>query len=85
VELNDRPIAFSELIGLPVRDPNGRALGRIYEARGRWLQDGTISIDELLIGRRGVLKRLRGRGEGARGIPWTDVVEMDGDGVVVRV
>jgi hypothetical protein len=85
MELNGGdPGAFSELIGLPVRDPSGRSLGRVYEARGRWGGDGAIVIEELLIGRRGLLRRLRGPGTGSRGIPWANVVDLDPKRVVVR-
>jgi len=85
VELSGRePSAFSELIGLPAGDPNGRSLGRVYEARGHWERDGTIVIDELLIGRQGLLRRLRGPGADARGIPWANVVDLDRERVLVR-
>jgi len=76
--------AFSELIGLPARDPNGRSLGRVYEARGHWEGDGTIVIDELLIGRHGLLRRLRGPGADT-GVPWASVVDLDRERILVRV
>jgi hypothetical protein len=47
--------------------------------------DGTIVIDELLIGRQGLLRRLRGPGGGASGIPWANVVDLDRERVLVRV
>lgn len=78
------PGAFSELIGLPARDPHGRSLGRVYEARGHWEGDAVV-IDKLLIGRRGMLRRLRGPGADARGIPWANVVDLDHERVLVRV
>jgi hypothetical protein len=85
VELSGRePSAFSELVGLPARAPDGRSLGRVYEARGHWEGDGVVVIDELLIGRRGLLRRLRGPGSGARGIPWANVVDLDRERIVVR-
>lgn len=79
---DDRPDAFSELIGRRVRDQNGRSLGRVYEARGHW-EAGGIVIDELLIGRRALLRRLRGPGEDTRGVPWANVVEVSPEAVVV--
>jgi hypothetical protein len=85
MELNAKPGAFSELIGLPARDPDGRSLGRVYEVRGHWERDGRIVIDELLLGRRGLLRRLRGPGEDAHGIAWENVVELDRDRIVVRI
>jgi sporulation protein YlmC with PRC-barrel domain len=83
VELNGDPAAFSSLIGLPVRDLNGRSLGRVYEARGHWEGD-QIVIDELLVGRRGLLQRLRGPRMEPRGVPWANVVEVDRERLVVR-
>jgi hypothetical protein len=84
MELRDGdPRAFSQLVGLPACDPDGRSLGRVYEARGHW-QGDIIVIDELLIGRRGLLRRLRGPEPDARGIPWANVVEIDRARIVVR-
>jgi len=84
MELRDSdPGAFSELIGLPACDQNGCSLGRVYEARGHW-QGDVIVIDELLIGRRGLLRRLRGPDSAARGIPWANVVGLDRERIVVR-
>lgn len=74
---------FSELIGRPVRDQAGRSLGRVFEARGHW-QGGGVVVDELLVGRRALWRRLRGPGEADRGIPWASVVEVDDEGIVVH-
>jgi sporulation protein YlmC with PRC-barrel domain len=82
VELSE-PRAFSELIGKRVRDRSGRSLGRVVEARGHWEEDGAVVIDELLVGRRALLGRLRGPGPDAHGIPWRSVVELGEDAVVV--
>jgi sporulation protein YlmC with PRC-barrel domain len=84
VELTAEPGAFSELIGVVVRDQAGRRLGRVYEVRAHRQGDGSIVFDELLIGRRALLRRLRGPGSEARGIPWEAVVELAGDRIVVR-
>ena len=86
MELSERvPSAFSELIGLPAQGANGRSLGRVLEVRGHWQGDGAIVIDELLVGRRGLLRRLRGPGADAGGIPWANVVDLDRDRILVRV
>jgi sporulation protein YlmC with PRC-barrel domain len=85
VELRPQPFAFSELIGVPVEDPSGRALGRVWEARASWQPDGTITIDELLVGRGGLLKRLRGPGPGARGIPWENVTQIEARRIVAAL
>jgi sporulation protein YlmC with PRC-barrel domain len=83
MELNDRPEAFSELIGSRVNDQNGRSLGRVFEIRAHWEGDGTILLDELLVGRRALWRRLRGPGAEARGIPWANVSEV-GERIVVH-
>ena len=48
-----RPGALSELLGRKVVDQSGRRLGRVYEAKGHWERDGTVVIDELILGRGG--------------------------------
>jgi sporulation protein YlmC with PRC-barrel domain len=81
----ERPRGFSELIGTRVADSSGRTLGHIYEATAHWERDGTIVIDELLLGRRALLRRLRGPAQTSRAIPWAAVVEIGADRIVVRV
>jgi hypothetical protein len=76
VELSDGRGAFSELIGRRVRDRSGRSLGHVFEARGHWEGDGTIVLDELLVGRQGLWHRLRGPDGGERGIAWESVIEI---------
>jgi sporulation protein YlmC with PRC-barrel domain len=82
VELSGEPFALSELIGRPVCDSSGRRLGRTFEVRAHW-QDGGIVIDELLVGRGALLKRLRGPAAAARGVRWESVTEV-GEQIVVR-
>ena len=84
MELSREPAAFSDLVGRPVRDQGGRDLGRVFEARAHWERDGSVVIDELLVGRRGLLRRLRGPGEDDRGIPWEAVVELGDEHIVAR-
>jgi len=84
VELSTRPQAFSGLIGTPVHDQGGRSLGRVLEVRGHWERDGSVVLDELMVGRRALWQRLRGPSAGAHGFPWESVVEVGGDRVVVR-
>jgi hypothetical protein len=83
MELSE-PSAFSDLIGRPVRDGAGRHLGRIFEVRGHWEPDGSLVLDELMVGPRALWRRLRGPGAGTRGIAWENVVETGADGFVVR-
>jgi sporulation protein YlmC with PRC-barrel domain len=85
VELSrDRPFAFSELIGRRVEDQNGRPLGRVLEVRAHWEGDGTILLDELLVGRGALWRRLRGPSAAAGGIPWANVTELSPDRVIVQ-
>jgi hypothetical protein len=83
VELNEGRGAFSELSGRRVRDSSGRSLGHVFEVRAHWEEDGTIVLDELLIGRLGLWRRLRGPGPDDRGIAWESVVEIDDDSLTV--
>lgn len=85
MELKIKPGAFSELIGVRVHDSNGRRLGRVYEVRGHWQSDGSIVVDELLIGSGGLRKRLRGPAANAQGIPWVNVIGLGRDRIVVRI
>jgi hypothetical protein len=84
VELSEGPGAFSELIGRRVRDPSGRSLGHVFEARAHWEEDGSIVIDELLLGRQGLLRRLREPGPEDHGILWESVIEIGENEIVVR-
>jgi sporulation protein YlmC with PRC-barrel domain len=84
VELSPDPAALSALIGRRVRDQSGRGLGRVWEVRAHWDRDGYVVFDELLVGRGAMLKRLRGPGPHAHGIPWEAVTEVTADGVTVR-
>lgn len=56
----------------------------MLEVGARWERDGTIVFDELLIGRRGLWRRLRGPAADARGIPWEAVTELGPERIVVR-
>lgn len=84
MELSAEPSAFSALIGLRVRDQSGREIGRVYEVRARWDGDGSIVFERLLVGRPALLRRLRGPGPDADGIPWEAVMEVADDRIVVR-
>ena len=81
MELSE-PFALSDLIGKPVYDGSGRRLGRAFELRAHW-EDGTVVIDEVLLGRGSILKRLHGPGVRARGARWESVAEV-GERIVVR-
>lgn len=83
MELSQERFALSDLIGRPVCDGSGRQLGRAFELRAHW-EDDRIVIDELLIGRGSLLRRLRGPGVSAKGVRWENVLEV-GERIVVRV
>jgi sporulation protein YlmC with PRC-barrel domain len=83
VEL-EQPKALSELIGRRVTNLSGRSLGRVFEVSAHWERDGSIVFDELLLGRRALLRRLRGPGQRCRGIPWEAVLEVGPEQIVVR-
>lgn len=81
----ERPRAFSELIGRRVTDLSGRSLGHVFEVSAHWERDGSIVLDQLLLGRRALLRRLRGPAQQCRGIPWQAVVEVGPEQIVVRI
>lgn len=83
MELSHERFALSDLVGKPVCDSSGRRLGRAFEVRAHW-QDGRVVLDEILVGRGSLWKRLRGPAAKARGIDWGRVVEV-GERIVVRV
>jgi sporulation protein YlmC with PRC-barrel domain len=83
VELIGERGAVSDLIGLRVRNRSGRSLGRVYEIRAHWERDGTVVVDELLLGGRGLWRRLRGPAVEDRGIPWASVIELDQAGDLI--
>jgi sporulation protein YlmC with PRC-barrel domain len=84
VELK-QPRALSELLGRKVVDQSGRKLGRVYEAKAHWEGDGTVVLGELIVGRGGLRRRLRGPGgPNEQAIPWEAVVELADEQIVVR-
>lgn len=84
MELSE-PGALSELLGRKVVDQSGRRVGRVYEARGHWERDGTVVIDELVLGRSGMRRRLRGPGGPDRhSVRWESVIDLSDEHVVVR-
>jgi sporulation protein YlmC with PRC-barrel domain len=83
VELSEEPFALSDLIGRAVCDSSGRRLGRAFELRAHWEDGDRIVIDDVLVGRGALLKRLRGPSANARGVRWESVIEV-GERIVVR-
>jgi sporulation protein YlmC with PRC-barrel domain len=84
VELSREMLAFSDLIGRPVGDQAGRLLGRVFEVKAHLAADGSVVLDELLVGRGALWRRLRGPCPDSRGIPWQAVVEIGPERIVVR-
>ena len=84
MELRD-PYALSTLMGRKVVDQSGRRLGRVYEAKAHWERDGTVVLDELILDRGGLRRRLRGPGgPEEQAFPWEAVVELTDEVIVVR-
>jgi sporulation protein YlmC with PRC-barrel domain len=78
------PRALSELLGRKVVDQSGRRLGRVREAKAHWEGEAVV-IDELVLDRGGLRRRLRGPGgPEEQAIPWEAVVELPDETVVVR-
>jgi hypothetical protein len=75
----------SELLGCIVEDGSGRRLGHVFEVRGRWSNDGVAVFEELLVGRHGLMRRLRGPGEDDHGVPWEAVIRIEKGRIQVRV
>lgn len=84
MELNDAPTGLADLLGVRVYDQSGRKLGRVRELRGHHESDGTVVVDELLVGAKALLKRTRGPGPDARGIPVEAVIEQSAERITVR-
>jgi sporulation protein YlmC with PRC-barrel domain len=82
VELSREELNLSELIGTPVRDNGGRRIGRVYEVRARWRGEEVV-VEAVLVGRSGLLRRLRGSGEEPRGFAWEEIVERSAEGITV--
>ena len=83
MELSEAPFALSDLVGRPVCDSSGRRLGRAFELRAHWEDGEGIVIDEVLVGRGALLKRLRGPSTNSRGVRWESVIEV-GERIVVH-
>jgi len=84
MELNRDPTALSTLIGLRVRDADGKSLGHVFELRARRDRGGLLVIDRILIGRRGLWRRLRGPSGRESGIPWESVIAIEDESLTVR-
>lgn len=86
MELNEgqRPAALSTLIGKSVRDADGRKLGRVFELHAARDGDGFLVVDRILVGRRGLWRRLRGPAGRESGLPWESVIAIESDSLTVR-
>ena len=85
MELSPAPTGVAHLIGARVHDTSGRKLGRVHELRGHREDDGTVVVDQLLLGPRSFWVRLRGpSGARPRAIPWEAVAEVEPERIVVR-
>jgi sporulation protein YlmC with PRC-barrel domain len=83
VELSE-PFGFSRLLDRRVVDQSGRSLGHAFELLAREDRDGTLTIEEILVGKAALLRRLHGPGAARTRIPWEAVIEVRDDRIVVR-
>ena len=84
MELNDAPTGVAHLIGARVYDASGRKLGRVHELRGHREDDGTVVVDELLLGPRAIWKRMRGPGPRPPTVSIEAVIEWGTERIVVH-
>jgi hypothetical protein len=83
-------LCLSAVLDRPVVTDGGRQLGRAFDLRARWTDDGLV-LDALVVGRHGLLERYglrRLRWSGTRRepdvIPCTAMLDLDGpDGTIV--
>lgn len=83
MELSE-PYNFTRLLDRRVVDQSGRSLGHAYELNARRAPDGTFAIETIIVGRAGLLRRLRGTEAAGERIPWEAVAEIRDDCIVVR-
>jgi sporulation protein YlmC with PRC-barrel domain len=73
---------FSSLIGRRVETRSGERLGRIHDLVGELAGD-ELEITAICVGRGGYLARLGIPGHRHDEIPWSAIVRIDGDRIVV--
>lgn len=87
MELSERssaPFGFTRLLDRRVVDQSGRKLGHAFELLARRDRDGTLTIEQILVGKAALLRRLRGPGAARTRIPWGAVIEVRDEEIVVR-
>jgi sporulation protein YlmC with PRC-barrel domain len=81
--MSDR-LLLSELQRCHVVSDSGRRIGRVFDVRVREEDDAPPRLEALVVGPRGLLRRLGvGRGSGTE-VPWRAVVRRDGSTLVAR-
>jgi sporulation protein YlmC with PRC-barrel domain len=74
---------LSSLQGRTVVTESGESLGRLYDLRGD-LGARTLRVTGLVAGTRGFLEHLGITRPSRTAIPWSDVVRIEGERIVVR-
>jgi sporulation protein YlmC with PRC-barrel domain len=74
---------LSSLQGRTVVTESGESLGRLYDLRGD-LGARTLRLTGLVAGTRGFLEHLGITRPARTAIPWSDVVRIEGERIVVR-
>jgi sporulation protein YlmC with PRC-barrel domain len=83
---------LADLVNCECVTEDGRVLGRVFEFRARRTGAG-LQIDDLLLGRRGLIERYgagrhrppgRRTGDTVHEVPWKDVVRIEDRRIVVR-
>jgi sporulation protein YlmC with PRC-barrel domain len=84
---------LTDLVNSQCVTEDGRVLGRVFEFRARHTGDGTLEIEDLLLGRHALVERYgagrhrppgRRQGDTVHEVPWSDVVRIEERRVVVR-
>lgn len=80
---------LSSILRRRVVTVDGRELGRCYDVRGE-LTASSLRVTGLVVGRQGLLEHFgigrlwHRRGRGTEAIPWSAVVRIEGERIVVR-
>jgi sporulation protein YlmC with PRC-barrel domain len=75
--------ALSSLQRRKVVTESGESLGHLYDLRGD-LRGRTLRVTGLVVGTRGFLEHLGITRRSRTAIPWSDVVRIEGERIVVR-
>lgn len=75
---------LSELIGLMVKNEEGKKLGRIFDINAKQKNSSTLSIEGIECGERGLLQRIGLTRSHPKIIPWKDIKHISLRQVLVK-